>query len=253
MEAALGLSLFLFMAVLMMVPFQIMDTHRKVQAVLESSGEAICQYAYAKELQELEAIREAVGDWGELAAKEYVEYQIRQNVDSKRVTGLSLGRSKILEDGLWVDLIAEYDIQFPFPVFMLDRLPQQVRCRRRAWVGEIGGVRSAKTTSEASDRQWVYMGKDGTRYHTSRTCHYLYNQTVSVTGKELETMKNQYGDAYTPCGICGSRGEGDSFLVMKGGEHYHTTPYCQSITAYVRQVELETVKHLGPCSYCSGG
>ena len=94
------------------------------------------------------------------------------------------------------------------------------------------------------------MGKDGSRYHRSRTCHYLYNDLSAVAFSEVGGLRSQSGERYRPCAVCGG-GSSGTVYVMPSGETYHSRKNCSAIVAYVRAVPLESVSHLGACSYCS--
>ena len=143
----------------------------------------------------------------------------------------------------------DYAIRLPFPVFFLDEIPQQARCIRRAWTGKDGlGAEGSGRGDE--ENEIVYMGKDGSRYHRSRTCHCLYNDLRAVSAAEVKDLRSQSGNRYRPCAVCGGLG-GTVVYVMPSGESYHFRKDCSSIAAYVRTVPLKSVEHLGACSYCS--
>ncbi len=257
-EAALGFTLFLFFMALMAAPLSVMDTRRQVQAGLEAEGERIAQYAYAA------ADFAEIGEPGLLsdlsrsgllsglsreAVCRTVENRVKTAEGTGRAVDFSAAKSRILEDGETIDLIVDYAIRLPFPVFFLDEIPQQARCIRRAWTGKDGlGAEGSGRGDE--ENEIVYMGKDGSRYHRSRTCHYLYNDLRAVSAAEVKDLRSQSGNRYRPCAVCGGLG-GTVVYVMPSGESYHFRKDCSSIAAYVRAVPLKSVEHLGACSYCS--
>lgn len=266
-EAALGFTLFLFFMTLMAAPLSVMDTRRQVQAGLEAEGERIAQYAYAA------ADFAEIGESGLLtdrsrpdlltdlsrsgllsglsreAVCRTVENRVKTAEGTGRAVDFSAAKSRILEDGETIDLIVDYAIRLPFPVFFLDEIPQQARCIRRAWTGKDGlGAEGSGRGDE--ENEIVYMGKDGSRYHRSRTCHYLYNDLRAVSAAEVKDLRSQSGNRYRPCAVCGGLG-GTVAYVMPSGESYHFRKDCSSIAAYVRAVPLKSVEHLGACSYCS--
>lgn len=257
-EAALGFTLFLFFMALMAAPLSVMDTRRQVQAGLEAEGERIAQYAYAA------ADFAEIGEPGLLsdlsrsgllsglsreAVCRTVENRVKTAEGTGRAVDFSAAKSRILEDGETIDLIVDYAICLPFPVFFLDEIPQQARCIRRAWTGKDGlGAEGSGRGDE--ENEIVYMGKDGSRYHRSRTCHYLYNDLRAVSAAEVKDFRSQSGNRYRPCAVCGGLG-GTVVYVMPSGESYHFRKDCSSIAAYVRAVPLKSVEHLGACSYCS--
>ena len=257
-EAALGFTLFLFFMALMAAPLSVMDTRRQVQAGLEAEGERIAQYAYAA------ADFAEIGEPGLLsdlsrsgllsglsreAVCRTVENRVKTAEGTGRAVDFSAAKSRILEDGETIDLIVDYAIRLPFPVFFLDEIPQQARCIRRAWTGKDGLGAEGRGRGD-EENEIVYMGKDGSRYHRSRTCHYLYNDLRAVSAAEVKDLRSQSGNRYRPCAVCGGLG-GTGVYVMPSGESYHFRKDCSSIAAYVRAVPLKSVEHLGACSYCS--
>ncbi len=257
-EAALGFTLFLFFMALMAAPLSVMDTRRQVQAGLEAEGERIAQYAYAA------ADFAEIGEPGLLsdlsrsgllsglsreAVCRTVENRVKTAEGTGRAVDFSAAKSRILEDGETIDLIVDYAIRLPFPVFFLDEIPQQARCIRRAWTGKDGLGAEGRGRGD-EENEIVYMGKDGSRYHRSRTCHYLYNDLRAVSAAEVKDLRSQSGNRYRPCAVCGGLG-GPVAYVMPSGESYHFRKDCSSIAAYVRAVPLKSVEHLGACSYCS--
>lgn len=257
-EAALGFTLFLFFMALMAAPLSVMDTRRQVQAGLEAEGERIAQYAYAA------ADFAEIGEPGLLsdlsrsgllsglsreAVCRTVENRVKTAEGTGRAVDFSAAKSRILEDGETIDLIVDYAIRLPFPVFFLDEIPQQARCIRRAWTGKDGLGAEGRGRGD-EENEIVYMGKDGSRYHRSRTCHYLYNDLRAVPAAEVKDLRSQSGNRYRPCAVCGGLG-GPVAYVMPSGESYHFRKDCSSIAAYVRAVPLKSVEHLGACSYCS--
>ena len=200
-EAALGFTLFLFFMALMAAPLSVMDTRRQVQAGLEAEGERIAQYAYAA------ADFAEIGEPGLLsdlsrsgllsglsreAVCRTVENRVKTAEGTGRAVDFSAAKSRILEDGETIDLIVDYAIRLPFPVFFLDEIPQQARCIRRAWTGKDGLGAEGRGRGD-EENEIVYMGKDGSRYHRSRTCHYLYNDLRAVSAAEVKDLRSQSG------------------------------------------------------------
>ena len=266
-EAAMGFTLFLFFMALMAAPLSVMDTRRQVQAGLEAEGGRIAQYAYAaagfaeigepgllSDLSRPDLLTDLsrsglLSGFSREAVCRTVENRVKTAEGTGRAVDFSAAKSRILEDGETIDLIVDYAIRLPFPVFFLDEIPQQARCIRRAWTGKDGlGAEGSGRGDE--ENEIVYMGKDGSRYHRSRTCHYLYNDLRAVSAAEVKDLRSQSGNRYRPCAVCGGLG-GTVAYVMPSGESYHFRKDCSSIAAYVRAVPLKSVEHLGACSYCS--
>jgi len=242
-EAALGLPLFLFAGIILLMPFQILDVERQVQTYIEAVGEDISQTAYfsLETIKGKEALTAA-------AAYGYAETAVRMKLKVLPVENISLSASNLLEDGETVDLVVDYELRLPFSVFGLKNVKRTNRCYRRAWIGKEG---SGNKEGEEQEETFVYIGKNSTRYHESRTCHYLNNDLKAVPLADIENYRNQGGGRYTPCSRCGAKAEGTVYIMPSGG-HYHSSSLCTAIQAYVSVVPKSQVEHLGPCSYCSG-
>ncbi len=258
-EAAMVLSLFLFAMVILMMPMRIINENRKLQATLEQAGKMASQYAYILTNRDQEeqpenswqssqsGMPEIISEAGILL---YAGNLVKQAADSRRVQQISLLRSSVLQDGETIDLILDYKFKLPFSVFSLDSIPMTIRSNRRAWIGKKGGADSEKGQGDGED-EIVFVGKNRTRYHRSRTCHYLYNDISSVSYGNIETLRNAEGKRYQPCSRCGNGAGKGSVYIMPSGDKYHWNRNCSSIVAYAEAILLSKVQHLGPCSYCS--
>ncbi len=241
LEAALVLPLFLFACVTLLMPFRILDVERQMQAVAERTAEAISQMAYVGRGEALSSA----------AAYAYAEGAVRRGAAKLPAEGISLAGSKLLTDGKQVTLVINYELQLPFSVLGLGRVNRTNRAFRRAWIGKEGSGEKGGQVGEDEKDTLVYVGQGSTRYHRDAHCHYLSNRLRKVDRKQLDSLRNESGGIYKACSRCG--GEGENVYILPSGEHYHSSGACSAIQAYVREVALHEVAHLGPCSYCSGG
>ena len=257
-EAAMALPLFLFAVIILMTPMKLINDGRKIQIALEGTGEELSQYVSAlKELKRGEdlsaaglnelpdSLLEGITEQSILlyARMKMGEYEVYQNAES-----VSFLRSSILKDKETIDLIVDYRIRLPFPVLGLKSVPMSARCFRRAWIGN-----TLLHEDESPDiEEMVYVGRDSTRYHRKRTCHYLYNYIRAVNETDLDSIRNTGGGRYKPCSRCSSLAKESGIVyIMPSGEKFHSSRECTAITAYVRLVPISEVIHLGACSYCS--
>lgn len=95
----------------------------------------------------------------------------------------------------------------PFPVLGMGRIERTARCRRRAWIGKPGKDGGFAGGEDGSEDETVYVGRDSTRYHRSRTCHYLANHLVQVSYEQVSGMRNDSGGKYYACRSCGAGAE----------------------------------------------
>lgn len=264
-EASLSLTLFMFTVILLSVPMELLDMQRKIQTVMEDTNRQLSQAAYISsrgieqgELSGQENADEIFEIADILAGRGtalYLAHRIRDTVGGERIESVDCSGSVISLDGERLDLRATYRLRLPFSIFALDSIPLSSRSLRRGWIGSEGG-RFKMSSEEEEDRTIVYVGRDSTRYHLSRDCHYISNQINEVPVDQVGGYTNNAGKHYKFCSVCqrspGS-GEGGSAYILPGGEYYHTRADCSSLSYYVREVPLSEVKGLGPCSYCGGG
>ena len=260
LEAALALSLLIFASMMLILPMKIMDTERKMQAGLEAVGEDFSRYAYLKDavvggktfaFAGADEFAKAFCDQlGAGIAEGYVQARIMEYVDTDAVGQVTMVRSEFMEDGEHFDLILDYQIQMPFPILGLQALNRTVRCRRRAWIGKEGEDKESEGAVESMD-EFVYIGKNSTRYHKNRNCHYLVNRLQAVAYEKIADHRNESGGRYHACAVCAAGADaGELVYIMPQGSSYHRTESCSAILAYVRMVRLSEVEHLGACSYC---
>lgn len=260
LEAAMCLTLFIFASVCLILPMKIMNTERMVQASLEELGEDFSKYAYVENALENNKIF-AVSGAGDFAkefcrhlvsgaARVYAQAQVMERIDTDAVRKVNLLRAQVLEDGETIDLILDYEIRLPFPVLGLPALQRTARCCRRAWIGKPGKDYSGNGGQAGKEEDSVvYVGKNSTRYHKSRSCHYLANNLKAVSKAQAAELRNGSGGKYHPCAVCGGSA-GDTVYIMPNGSSYHSGKYCSAIVAYARAVRMSEAEHLGACSYC---
>lgn len=261
LEAVLALTLFVFASVSLLLPMKILNTDRKLQTALEAVGEDFSRYAYLQDALEQGRLDQIPGadafakgfckNLGPAAAAGYVYAKMLEYADTGNLERLSVLDSSFREDGEWFDLVVDYEIRMPFPVLGLNRISRTARCRRRAWIGKPGTDGDGASGAGGEEDEIVYVGKNSTRYHRNRNCHYLSNDLKAVSLEQAGSLRNQSGGKYAPCSVCGPGHSGQTVYIMPSGSSYHTDADCRAIRAYVRAVKLSEVKHLGPCSYCS--
>ncbi len=260
-EAALALSIFIFSMVCMMIPFRMMERQRQVQAALESVNEDLCQYAYLEYMLSKGEEIPKEGDWKKEFLLGLVNGAVGVGAQSKAeemfsqegMDSHSFSRSAFLENGETVKLCMDYEMRMPFSILGLDALAFSSQSSRRAWIGRNGLEREGSGNGvQEKDDPIVYIGKTSTRYHRSRDCHYLSNKLKAISYSSIEGYRNQGGGRYYPCAVCGgSAHTGSLVYIMGSGSRYHTAEDCPAIIAYVQEVRLSEVEHMGACSYCS--
>lgn len=266
-EAALGLTVFIFTVIMLLMPMKMLDTQRQVQMVLESASREISQYAYIlyrksegeadlADLTEREngALPETSALFTKAAAAIYLKGKIEAATGKGRVGEMDFSGTSISENGEEIDLRVEYRLRLPFSIFSLKSVPAASRSLRRGWIGSEGGRGELNRDGQTGEDTIVYVGATMGRYHLSKSCHYLSNDITGVSFDAIGEVKNGSGSHYQPCSVCGKGAvAGSNVYVMPNGKYYHSRRDCSSIGYYVREVPLREVEYLGACSYCGKG
>lgn len=254
-EAVLSLTLFFFLVLLLAVPMDLLDTQRRIQMTVESKARELSRqagiftpdFSFDSEEEKLSAAEYQLLRDGICLL---LSRAVTEAAGEKRIERVDCSASKISSDGEWIDLRADYDLRLPFSVFTLNSLSFHARSRKRGWIGREGGYWKRNGETDSSSIM-VYVGKASTRYHRSPSCHYLSNEISAVSFEAAAGLVNKSGKHYKACHVCGGAAQsGGTVYLFPNGEYYHSRKDCSSVRAYVREVPLEEVRHLGACSYC---
>ena len=258
-EAAMCFCLFIIAMAILIMPFDMMNTDRKIRGLTEAICKDACQYAYT--YYRLQGKREESGENYDRRAMENIKgvfiggavgsfavSRINADIKDKNIKNISGILSSCMSDGETICIRIDYKYSLPIGILGKNSIDQTVIASRRAWIGADGGKSGE---SGINDDEYVYIGKNATRYHIDRRCHYLYNDLQSASFSSVESLRNDNGARYHACERCGSQG-GTTVYIMPSGTRYHFDPDCNAIIAYVQRVKRSEVEHLGVCSYFGG-
>ena len=221
-EAALGLTLFIFFSICMMTPMEMLRTRQKVQTALETAARDLSQYGYIlyRLDQGDEGVLEQKEDWIDqlpdflagLSVKAYLREKIADLVGEEKLEKLVISQAELMEDGENIKLTAEYSLKLPFSILRIQGIPAVSQTVRRAWIGSRGD-RGGEAESEEGVEEMVYIGSSMGRYHRLRTCHYLTNDFKAVPYDTVEELRSHSGGKYYACSVCGSGEMGELFIL----------------------------------------
>ena len=171
-EAALSLSLFLFFCFSLIMPMKMLDRQRQIQAVMESVGEELSQYAYveycfrtAEEGGAEVDVGRAEDTASSVLAAAYASARILGEINREWVEAVSFEGTDIGEDEM-VHIVMRYRMRIPFSVLGVSSIPVEQVCSRRMWNGADGGrFGDGDRDGNGEEDEIVYIGKNSTRYH----------------------------------------------------------------------------------------
>ena len=134
---------------------------------------------------------------------------------------------------------------FPMIAFKSTKLLNY--CTMRAWTGY--DVEKLQDTEEKVSM--VYITETGTVYHKSRGCTYLNLTIQFISYLQLSSRRNEYGEKYEKCEICGSSGSGQLVYVTNQGNRFHSKLSCSGLKRTIECVPITEVGGRAACSRCS--
>lgn len=116
---------------------------------------------------------------------------------------------------------------------------------RKPWTG-----RSLNDVSDDDAEEYVYVAENGSVYHVSESCTHLKLSISEVAYADVDSIRNQYGDKYSKCELCGNS-YGVMVYVGAEGDRYHSRSSCSGLKRTYSKVKKSECS-LPACSRCGG-
>lgn len=110
----------------------------------------------------------------------------------------------------------------------------------RAWIG---------FTELETEEAYVYATPEGSVYHLYGDCTHLNLSIQRVSFAKACSAKNEYGEKYRACELCGEA-SGALVYITSEGNCYHSERSCSGLKRTVCQVPLSEVGERGCCIRC---
>ncbi len=243
-EAALILPLFWYFLSGFLCFFLLLRLQEDISQALADAGREIGQYAYSSNVGEVPG--QGLGLW---KVREKIEARCQDRaalafVDGK-LSGISLSKSRILEEDSKIELVAEYRLRLPWLLLGGRSLPVIQRQVCRAWTGYSGEMH------ESDKEKYVYITPYGTVYHENAGCKYLDLSIQMIPEEDREERRNKNGGHYGACEkCCHGSFNGGMVYITDYGTCYHQSLGCSGLKRTVYLVPLSEVQGRGPCKGC---
>lgn len=238
-EATIMLPLFLAIISLFLFFFQVLFIQTRMERVIDSVGRKCSVYGYALEEQQ-EVIQDVITVLyvRNEVLKQYGEEERLYKWIKNGKKGISFLGSGIAEGGTVLKLVVTYEIKVPFLSGFSIKCIQS--SWKRLWTGEA--YEEIVEDYEDEDKQYVYVTRNGSVYHTNLQCSYLKRTIISVSDIE----------DYEACELCCKDSEKNAiYYVTTKGNHYHITLECSSLVRYIEKRLFSEVEHLKKCIKCA--
>lgn len=235
-EAAMAVPIFFLAVVSLLYLMEIMAVQTSIRAGLQYAGKQA-----AKEASVVTVV-----------IPSHIESDVIHAVGPERLErsiviggsgGIRCDQSRISARTGIGELVVTYKVRIPVPIFGIRPIEYQEKMRIKAWTGyEKNGFTVDNDTT-------VYITETGLVYHRDYQCTHLDLSIRMVASSELDSLRNESGGKYYPCGHC-MRNVGGGVYITDTGNRYHSSLSCSGLKRTVYAVPLSEVIGKGACSRC---
>lgn len=226
-----------------------METAARFGSALCETGERMAILSYASEYRETNSVLT-----GALSALYTRSSVMGKAGDTSAVKNANFLLSSFLEEDDMIHLVMTYQVKSPVGGIRIPGVFFIQRASVRGWIGRSGseGLLSNESGEAADGTEKVFVTAHGTVYHRDLSCTHI-KLSISQVGKaEIEALRNQGGEKYHSCEMCGKHAGGQVYIT-KEGNRYHSTLDCSGLKRTIKEVSLEELDGKKACSKCGGG
>ncbi len=238
-EAAIAVPMMAMILVMVLFCFRILHVETGVDKALVEASRQTAVYA-----GEVEGESELLMWAKVLAKKEIKKEELPLSYVAGKLGGISLLSSDVSGD--YIELVARYRIQFPFPFFYKKTISIVQTSKSRKWTGYD------KERLSGEDTDYVYITPTGKAYHKQLVCTYLKLSIQKVSKGQVEKMRSKSGHIYYPCPLCSKKNTSESVYITDYGENYHYLLTCSGLKRTIYHVLKEEAVERGyhSCNKC---
>lgn len=244
MEAAVVLPIFVMCMAVCMQFIQVMENASRFGNALCETAEQMAVSAYAgADGEDPSALVSGL-------SAVYAQSQVTgRSGSAENVKNINFLLSSFLKEDEMIDLVMTYQVKALVGGVKIPGAFFRQRGSVRAWVGRSGSEGTGKAEGEDSQSEKVYVTEFGSVYHRDLQCSHI-KLTIRPVGKsQVDSLRNTFGEKYYACEFCGAKA-GSTVYITSDGNKYHSTLECSGLKRTVREVDLEEVSHMRPCSKC---
>lgn len=253
LEAAILIPIFLFVMMTLLSVMDMLHLYGKVETELLQIGRKMAIYAPAGSLIAADEQGEISGIVTTVLGDQYARVSLMNHLDESDIQaaglvggygGISFIYSNIMTEGDMIDLAASYHLEPRNNFFLIPDFLVINRCRMRAWTG----YDITEGSSDQGTERMVYITETGTVFHLTETCTYLDLSIHPVAKESISSYRNQSGEIYRDCEICG--GDADTYYITDYGDCYHVALSCSGLKRTITVIPISQVGDRRACSRC---
>lgn len=269
-EAAVVLPIFLFFVLSMGNAIEMIRLHSKLELAMWNVGNEVAVYGYAMQdgasgSDGGTTERDGTSEQGKTGSDSYdipagllsLAYT-RSRVEellgteyldasplSKGADGLNFWETNLQENGQF-DLVVTYEVSPDAGLLDVWRFRMANRYYGHLWNGY-----DLSSVAQEGQQGWVYVAENGEVYHEDRNCTHLQLSIREVSLAQALTARNEDGERYEACSVCGGEADGECVYITQSGDCYHSSRQCSGLKRTIYTIPRGEIDDYRPCSRCS--
>ena len=245
-ETAIALTFFLICMISILQFANVYGTSMKIGGAMTQTAEEMAVAAYTSEYFETDSIL------GVVLTSAYASAGVTSRTgDLSSIRGFNMMFSSVLEEQDMINLVALYQPGNDFGFISIPGIFFLQTARVRGWTGRSGSEGNGSGDSGSESHTLVYVAENGVVYHKDPNCSHIHLHISRVARAALSGLRNEYGETYHSCELCGQNA-GSSVFITTDGNRYHSSLSCSGLSRTVHTVSLADIGSLRPCSRCGG-
>ncbi|MCP1102445.1 hypothetical protein M2454_000947 [Aequitasia blattaphilus] len=237
-EAAFAVPFF-FLAVLTLVfMLEAMAIKINVRSGLMNAGKQTCNDLAKGDFFSPSQIENGI-------VKSVGEERMNRSLIKGGSSGIKCEKSYVFGGTGICNLVVEYELKAPFPLFPIAGVYQKEEVKIKAWTGYLNSF------DGGDSKEMVYITETGVVYHRNFQCTHLKLSIKMVPEPGINELRNMEGGKYHLCILCKGKGTGNSVYVTDYGDKYHYTIGCTGLKRTIYTVPLSEAVGKGACQRCS--
>ena len=259
-EAALLLPLMMFFILNVLSAVEMVRLHGNLEMAMRDVGNKLSIYGTAIkgiEGQNRASPSEILSEAGDIAfsygyikgevVKQAGKAYLDESVLGNGAKSLQFLESEIFTSKDTFEITMTYEVE---PFAYMNGLPS-FRMSNNYYGHIWSGYGEEYPGAEGKD-ETVYVAEHASVYHTNRWCTHLNLTIRETTIAAVGEQRNNYGQKYTLCEICGKGTVPDVLYIGTEGDKYHYRRDCHGLKRTIYSMtRAEAEQKYRPCSRCS--
>ncbi len=258
-EAAFAVPVFVFAITAFVLLFKMLLMQIQLQEAMNEASKEMSQLAYLNEAVDTKITKKTIAFPKIVAGR----YEIERFFTEKNRYNVLLNSPIHYEENPFgdtdskreeeIDLIANYKLRIPLPLFNLQKFAITQRVKGRKFVGSQDLLCLKRGEDEGEqNKRYVYITETGTVYHLTLECSSLKLKIIQCSKDEVATRRNQSGGKYKKCEKCCSQDiELSSVYICEDGDRFHSILECSGLKRTIHRVSFdEVIEKMRACYRC---